>query len=107
MRTAVAKNEPVDMRGEIDAAFRTGAVAIKSDAELQRYLVVLCSEPVINPVAQARDANRCLTINSILSVRTAQRIDQANGRVSKLVIVLAALQVVGALVQVGISLLRP
>jgi hypothetical protein len=89
---------------DVVAAFNSGRVLQDSGDRLLEYLQVLCSEQIRSDENRLLANNRCVTINTILMRRFLQREMALTTRLNWVVIVLAALAVIGTAVQVYLAL---
>jgi hypothetical protein len=87
----------------LNDAFTSGSVRTASDAELLEYLQVCSTIAMHNDRLNALSINRTITLNALLTQNFLRRANQATGRLTWVVIVLAVLNVVGIGVQIWLS----
>jgi len=84
---------------DVDRAFRTSEVFNAPDDTLIKYLRVLNTGSILNETTRHRAINRCITINAVINLRLAKRIDRSNRILSFIVIVLAIANVAATILQ--------
>src|ERR1051325_2342590 len=88
---------------DVNAAFSSGRAFDEPDDRLLEYLRVLCSEVIRSDEVRLLASNRAITLNTLLTRRFVQRENRATTRLTYLVIVLAALNVIGVGVQIWVA----
>jgi len=94
---------PTLTHDDVNAAFKSGRAFDEPDDRLLDYLRVLCSEIIRSDEVRLLANNRAITINTVLTRRFVKHENRTTTRLTWLVIVLAALNVVGIAVQITMA----
>ena len=88
---------------DVNEAFSSCRVLLDPDDRLVEYLQILCSTQIRSDENRLLANNRCLTINTILMRRFLEREMAVTTRLTWVVIVLAALSVIGTALQICVA----
>lgn len=90
MRTKEEKSH-TQLRVEMEAAFGNNEILTVPEETLQKYLSVLCTEPVPNELVRHREIIRALTINHLQIQRYINKLNTRNTILTCLIIFLTVL----------------
>ncbi|HEV2750992.1 MAG TPA: hypothetical protein VGV12_10770 [Gemmatimonadales bacterium] len=97
------KERPVRTWQDLTEAFTSGSVRTASDETLLEYLELCSALAMHNDRLDALSINRVITINALLTQSFLRRENQATGKLTWIVIVLAVLNVIGIGVQIWLA----